>query len=179
MFGYHKHLTSLENVIQSELEKLTSLCRYLAYRAFDRVKRRGFAPSFDDALQGAWLGALKAVHSYVPNRGTSITTWAYRWINVYAEQETFKSAGLSARGNGPRWAPLEDRAEPDPANDVVLRVAVRSAVRRLPERLRLVLWYLYWQGLTEAAVGAILGVSRARVRALRDRALHELRPRLI
>jgi RNA polymerase primary sigma factor len=90
------------------------------------------------------------------------------------------SLDTAADGEAPLEATLADPARPDPATDAIdarVERAVDEAVSRLPARERAVIEAHYGLGrdeVTLAEIGAQLGLSETRVRALERRALEDL-----
>ncbi|MBM4417058.1 MAG: FliA/WhiG family RNA polymerase sigma factor [Chloroflexi bacterium] len=77
---------------------------------------------------------------------------------------------------GPRA--FEDRDSPDPQNTAVRREAERllvEAVKRLPERERLVLSLYYYQELTMKEISRVMEISESRVCQLHAQAILRLR----
>ncbi|GAA1621935.1 SigE family RNA polymerase sigma factor [Catellatospora bangladeshensis] len=68
-----------------------------------------------------------------------------------------------------------DVATPDPSNHADLRVAMRTALHRLPAPQRAVVVLRYYEDLTESQVAEILGCSVGTVRSRTSRAVGRLR----
>lgn len=74
--------------------------------------------------------------------------------------------------------PLDERPG-DALDEAVVHEALRAAIADLPERSRAILVHSYFDGLTLAQTGEILGVTESRVCQLRSRALAQLRSNLL
>ncbi len=73
----------------------------------------------------------------------------------------------------------------DTANDPVakfesqeMRSVLADAINRMPDRERLVLTLYYYEGLTLAEIGSVLGVTESRVCQIHTKAIFQLRGRL-
>jgi RNA polymerase sigma factor for flagellar operon FliA len=76
---------------------------------------------------------------------------------------------------------IEDPLAEDPARSfqsVETREALAEAIRRLPERERLVIALYYYEELTLREIGEILGVTESRVSQLHTKAVLRLKVRL-
>jgi len=63
------------------------MCRVLAHKA-----SRGYPRAdFDDLLQAAKLGLLRATRTFDPARGYTFMTYAVGWIRSYAQREAMRS----------------------------------------------------------------------------------------
>ena len=62
---------------------------------------------------------------------------------------------------------------------LVERLALRSAIERLPERERQVLLLRYYRGMTQAVAARVLGVSQVQVSRLERRGVERLRQELL
>jgi RNA polymerase sigma factor for flagellar operon FliA len=86
--------------------------------------------------------------------------------------------------DGPRGTGAIPVAEmiPDPADHFESLISVESmasAIAKVPDRGRLVLTLYYFEGLTLAEIGAVLGVTESRVCQIHTKALAELRRRVV
>jgi RNA polymerase sigma factor for flagellar operon FliA len=101
-------------------------------------------------------------------------------VNVLALDEL-----LGATGDGP-GAPtlgetLEDAAADDPVAVVEsqeMRLLLAGAITSLPEREQTVITLYYFEGLTLAEIGRVLGVSESRVSQIHTKAMLALRAKL-
>jgi RNA polymerase sigma factor FliA len=59
-----------------------------------------------------------------------------------------------------------------------MRHVLADAINRMPDRERLVLTLYYYEGLTLAEIGAVLGVTESRVCQIHTKAIFQLRGRL-
>ncbi|MEU6075644.1 SigE family RNA polymerase sigma factor [Micromonospora sp. NPDC047074] len=66
-------------------------------------------------------------------------------------------------------------ADPDPSDGTDVRLAMRTALRRLPPAQRTVLVLRYYEDLTESQVAELLGCSVGTVRSRTHRAVTRLR----
>jgi RNA polymerase sigma factor for flagellar operon FliA len=76
---------------------------------------------------------------------------------------------------------LEDEDAPDPVmsfESEETRQMLASSVNILPERERLVITLYYYEGLTLAEIGSVLGVTESRVCQMHTKAVLELRNKM-
>ncbi len=76
---------------------------------------------------------------------------------------------------------IEDKEARDPLQEFrtrALRETLADAIRRLPERERIVIGLYYYEGLTLKEIGEILGVTESRVSQLHTKAILRLRGRI-
>ena len=59
-----------------------------------------------------------------------------------------------------------------------MRQVLADAINRMPDRERLVLTLYYYEGLTLAEIGNVLGVTESRVCQIHTKAIFQLRGRL-
>jgi RNA polymerase sigma factor (sigma-70 family) len=135
--------------------------------------------SQEDALQAGRRGLWRAILGYDPERGTTFGTYAYKaimmyvWAAVKSEQRRLRREvpiGVLVvmyyqTGPDPAW--LRDQQE--------IGKSLLNLVKRLPKRLRRVITSYYGlegkEPQTLQAIGEQLGLSRERVRQLRNEAL--------
>lgn len=128
----------------------------------------------EDAAQVARLAIFKALSTWKPERA-KFTTWAHQCINNALREL------LDVARRKPECAELTERIEPTaPAlpMDTIHSRELREAIATLPEREALVIRSYFLEQRTLAEIGAMLGLSQARVGQLRDRALVKLRGRI-
>ena len=139
--------------------------------------------SYEEAIQAGRRGLWRAILGYDPGRGTTFATYAYRaimkyvWAAVKSERRRLRREVpvgvlvLYGYQSGSDPAELRDQQE--------IRQSLLSLVKRLPKRLRRVITAYYGlQGKepqTLQAIGNQLGLTRERVRQLRNEALVWLR----
>ena len=92
---------------------------------------------------------------------------------------------LAAGSDRPAGATLGDTIA-DTANDPVaafeteeMRQVLADAINRMPDRERLVLTLYYYEGLTLAEIGEVLGVTESRVCQIHTKAVLQLRSRIL
>ena len=75
-------------------------------------------------------------------------------------------------------ADLATAAVASPEEDLVERVALRTAIDRLPQQQRMLILLRYYKGLTQDKTAKILGVSQVQVSRLEKKAIQFLRQEL-
>jgi len=76
---------------------------------------------------------------------------------------------------------IEDETAPDPARALDIQAVkemLAEAIRRLPERERIVIGLYYYEGLTLKEIGDVLGVTESRVSQLHTKAILRLKGRM-
>lgn len=76
---------------------------------------------------------------------------------------------------------LEDETAPDPSHAFdlqTLKQHLADAIRRLPEREKIVIGLYYYEGLTLKEIGEVLGVTESRVSQLHTKAILRLKGRV-
>jgi RNA polymerase sigma factor (sigma-70 family) len=107
-----------------------------------------------DAVQEGLARALAGRASF---RGSgSLEAWLWR---------TVVNAARNISARSPSVAEASDQAASAAAPENERRAEVRAAVRRLPERQRLVLFLRYYADLDYASIAAVLGIRRGTVSA--------------
>jgi RNA polymerase sigma-70 factor (sigma-E family) len=96
-----------------------------------------------------------------------------RRILINASKRRFRRGHVSERPGEP--GDLPDAAVADPAVEIGERFALLAALAGLPPRQRAVVVLRYWEDLTDAQVGLLLGCSASTVRSQAARALAKLR----
>src|SRR6266436_4821930 len=101
------------------------------------------------------------------------------FVGVVALDELL-SAG-SERGSGATVGDTIAGAGHDPVEafeSEEMRQVLADAINRMPDRERLVLTLYYYEGLTLAEIGGVLGVTESRVCQIHTKAIFQLRSRL-
>ena len=134
--------------------------------------------AYADLEQEGRMGLWRAIMRYDPTRGWTFSTYA--WVAI--ERQIWQAVTRWEKKTGVYTLPevpnplrlAERRLEVGQRNHVL-----REIVQRLTPRLRLVIWAAYGldgEGARSlAAIGRELGISRERVRQLRNEALRQLR----
>ncbi len=100
------------------------------------------------------------------------------FVGLAALDETL---GIGERGDGPTLGDtLPDRADGPVAvvETAETRRILASCIAALPERERIVLTLYYYEGLTLAEIGSVLGVTESRVCQIHTKSVIHLRSRL-
>lgn len=96
-----------------------------------------------------------------------------------AAAETASAAAVSLQMETSEGLTLESLLGDDGMEEEILeRVALREAVKSLPERERMVITLRYYRGLTQEKTARIIGVSQVQVSRMEKKAMKELRRRL-
>lgn len=136
-----------------------------------RVKSGGVP--YDDLIQAGRLALWRAVLGFDPERGVRFSTYG----GLAIERALWREVSLARRSE--RCYPELPPTEPWTWVSWEMRAVLIATVKQLPERLSEIMVALY--GLdgqlpkTLAAVGQAQGVSRERIRQLREQALVLLR----
>jgi RNA polymerase sigma-70 factor (ECF subfamily) len=139
-------------------DRLVELYRAYGGAVYARCRRLlGDAQAAEDAAQETFL----RVHRHLARApdARQALRWIYRIATNYCLNE------LRNRRHRPH--PVERLPEPDPLPDGVDRLAdrdlVRHIVEQVPEKLRAVAFLHHVDGLEQAEVAAVLGISRRTV----------------
>ena len=129
---------------------------------------------YADLIQEGWIGLWQAILHYDVGRGYAFSTYAGRAIRNRVWQAV-KWAGKSQGWLEPQRAGDSLAAILASWEQEQLHQALQEALSSLPERLRGVIMLAYgWEGRTPlclAAIGRQMGLTRERVRQLRNEAL--------
>jgi len=132
-----------------------------------------------DVVQEGRIGLWRAILHYDPSRQVAFSTFAWRhiWGEVWRYTLTFRQKG-EALEEEPFEAGCAQLAE-EAWRQAQIAVALREALDVLPERLRGVVEQVYGLGdrspETMAEIGRQMGLTRERIRQLRNEALALLR----
>lgn len=166
--------------------------RGLVYRFAQRYMNIDTVVDLDDLMQAGYMGLIEAERTYDESKG-KWSTWAAYYIRkamreavginttrVRAHNHTISlDVPLDAgEGDITLMDILEDESIPEASSGLIeaeRAVAVREAVHRLEERKREVVEKHDLEGQSFAEIGRSWGLTRERVRQLRDKALRDLR----
>jgi RNA polymerase sigma-B factor len=144
------------------------------------------ADSFDDLVQVGTIGLIKAVDGFRPDRGNSLAAYAVPTIVGELRRHTRRRlpARTSMRASGTVVAPsalsLDDDAleAPEGANALEQgedRVLLRACFRALTKRERRIVALRYYRDLSEARIGAEVGLSQVQVSRVLKSSLEKMR----
>lgn len=133
---------------------------------------------YADLIQEGWIGLWQAILHYDPGLGYTFSSYAGKAIRNRVWQ-TVRRAGKSPGWLEPQRAGDSLRALLASWQQEQLRQALQEELSCLPERLREVIELAYgWGGgapLCLAAIGRQMGLTRERVRQLRNEGLGMMR----
>jgi RNA polymerase sigma factor for flagellar operon FliA len=139
-----------------------------AYQALEaKLQRTPTEPEVAEQM-GVTLDELHAIFNQVS------------FVNVVALDELMNSGG--DRGDKTSLGDtLEDKNTPDPMSafeSEETKVILAQAIQGLPEREKIVVTLYYYEGLTLAEIGQVLGVTESRICQMHTKAVLQLRARL-
>ncbi|CAB4896443.1 unannotated protein [freshwater metagenome] len=151
-------------------------------RALDWVPRsvRSRAREVETAFHDleAKLGRSPGDEELSTHLGISSTEFQ-RWLAAIASTTVGPLDRALVAGAEPRSLRGDAPDSPSGAyEEGEVRQAVRSEVRKLPDREKLVLSLYYDEGLTLAEIGGVLGVTESRVSQIHTKAVLQLRSRM-
>ena len=132
-----------------------------------------------DLVSYGIFGLIDAIDKFDPGRGYKFETYAISRIKGAIIDELL-SAG-SERGSGATVGDTIAGSGHDPVEafeSEEMRQVLADAINRMPDRERLVLTLYYYEGLTLAEIGNVLGVTESRVCQIHTKAIFQLRSRL-
>ncbi len=102
------------------------------------------------------------------------------FTGLVALDELLSAGGSDKSGSTTVMDTISDRAhDPVEAFEVdEMKHLLADAINRMPDRERLVLTLYYYEGLTLAEIGGVLGVTESRVCQIHTKAILQLRGRL-
>lgn len=167
----------------------------------NKLRIDGRNPDYHDFVMVGMQALVRASRGFDPFHGvafpvyaiTAITRavwsaatkeWRRGFMGVPDREEVREPVSLfeqtGARGGRPLTvldtltAPHEDADSDDPQSAGDRRAAIQRAIGRLPARERFVIERIWWDDLTFREIGAMMGVSRERVRQIELAALRKL-----
>lgn len=153
------------------------------------VARRFHCLEFEDAMQEACLGLMRAAQTYDPAKGR-LSTYSFLWMRTFCCR-AMRRQNVRIRTPSDLWGPPYEGAAPsrtlesmlpshatapdDEASAHQLSAALLERIETLPPKLQHVIRGRFYEDQTLQEIGLELGVSRERVRQLECEALHLLR----
>jgi RNA polymerase primary sigma factor len=174
---------ALDRMVRSNLRFVVSVAK----------RYQNFGVPLPDLIAEGNVGLVRAAHLFDPNRGVKFISYAVWWIRqaiLRALEENTRSTRrttpletpLFDDDDGSLLSFLEDEDSPNPEERTLdsLRVSeIRRAIASLEPREARVLRLYYGldgnQPLTLEEIGSIFGLSRERIRQIKERGLRRLR----
>lgn len=178
-------------VSESELADWQGLVWYVVNRIRPRLPR---SVSEDEMFAAGMEGLMKAARSYDSSQGAAFKTYAYhrirgaildeirrldflpRSIRDKARKEGVQApslVGLPTDKDGYDSLAAKPGASAVEQND--LREILSAEIKRLPEKLRLVMTFYYGEGMKMRDIGNRLGLTESRVSQIHSNAVARLR----
>jgi RNA polymerase sigma-B factor len=140
--------------------------------------------TFDDLVQAGTIGLIKAVDGFRPDRGRNLA--AYAVPTIVGELRRHRERSWPARITTGRSSThaiqvvLDDTALEAPISDVALergenRIFLRTCFRALTKRERRIVALRYYRDLSEARIGAEIGLSQVQVSRVLKSSLEKMR----
>ena len=160
------------------IEKNLPLVRALARRYVTQTE------SFDDLVQAGTIGLIKAVDGFRPERGRNLAAYAVPTIvgELRRHRERSWATRISTSRSTTRaiQVVLDDKALEAPISDLALergenRIFLRTCFRALTKRERRIVALRYYRDLSEARIGAEIGLSQVQVSRVLKSSLEKMR----
>jgi len=126
----------------------------------------GDAEGAADAVQEAFLKALKNREMFINMQEKSMWSWLYT---------TAKNALIDEKRKTSRFDALGDHDEIDPAGDFVDTIAIEELLHKLPENLSHIVSLRYFGGMNATEIGEFKNIPPATIRSQLRAALSILR----
>jgi RNA polymerase sigma-B factor len=158
-----------------------------------RALARRFAThgdAFDDLVQVGTIGLIKAIDGFRPERGRNLGAYAVPTIigelRRHARDRRWPvrvPGHRSAATGAPLALPLDDFSFEAPESRIALergedRMLLRTCFRALTKRERRIVALRYYRDLSEARIGAEVGLSQVQVSRLLKSSLEKMRDAL-
>jgi RNA polymerase sigma-B factor len=142
------------------------------------------ADTFDDLVQAGTIGLIKAVDGFRPDRGRNLA--AYAVPTIIGELRRHRERSWVARASTGRSSTaaiqvvLDDTALEAPMSDLALergenRIFLRTCFRALTKRERRIVALRFYRDLSEARIGAEIGLSQVQVSRVLKSSLEKMR----
>jgi RNA polymerase sigma-B factor len=140
--------------------------------------------SFDDLVQAGTIGLIKAVDGFRPDRGRNLAAYAVPTIvgelRRHARERSWPALGPRDRSRAAIQVILDEAALEAPVSDLALergenRIFLRTCFRALTKRERRIVALRYYRDLSEARIGAEIGLSQVQVSRVLKSSLEKMR----
>lgn len=146
------------------------------------LHQAGFPHDADwqDLRQVGFIGLLRAIDTYRPDRGASLKRWANIRIRGAVLDYIRETTGWRY-GRGPRFEPIQDRmlgGGPDELRPMERWIEARQCLALATPRERRILTARYLQDKSVVAIARAEGVTEGRISQIIGHALRQIRRRL-
>ena len=124
----------------------------------------------EDLEQEGMIGLLKAANKYEKNRGAKFSTYATYWIKKYILAAVDKEKKHSLNSTN-----LNEEITKDKKAAAIKAVTNFDLPSDMPENEKTVLTMLFQDELTLKEIAEELGISRERVRQIKEKGLRRMR----
>lgn len=129
------------------------------------LARRTSAHEADDLFQETWLRVVRARDRF--DGAQRFSTWMFSIANNLCRDHARRAVVRARDARAPAARPATLPAD--------LRLDVRRRLARLPDRLREVLVLRYFEDLSDAEIGAVVGIPSGTVKSRLHAAVRSLR----
>ena len=133
------------------------------------AKYNKFGVPQEDLEQEGMIGLMEAADKFKEDKGTKFSTYATYWI----KKRILEAVGKEKKSNYNTATVNEDLAEDK--TYLLPKLEALEFPEGMPEAEKLVIRMLYQNQLTLKEISAQLGISRERVRQLKEKALRRMR----
>ncbi len=153
-----------EKIITDYLPLVKSIAKKYAY----------LGVPIEDLEQEGMIGLLKAADKFKDDKGAKFSTYATYWIKKYILTAVDKERKHSLNSTN-----LNEEITKDKKTSTIKPSANIEFPSDMPENEKVVLTMLYEEELTLKEIAEELGISRERVRQLKEKGLRRLRVKKI
>ncbi|MCL4683891.1 RNA polymerase sigma factor [Myxococcota bacterium] len=131
------------------------------------TRMTGSGDDAEDLLQETWLRVARGARSF--QEGRPVRPWLFGIAsNLARDFHRRRSVRRHVRHDA-------SPGQTPPGARPLETIALRDRVRRLPDRLREILWLRFYEGFTEAEMAEALGIPRGTVKSRLHGAIRELK----
>lgn len=165
------HLTREEEIEahnRGDFETLARAQMSIVVKAVRRVAKYASDGEMEDFVSAGYLALTRCLPSFDPTRGVRLSGYVWRAVT----SEVYREMKRGAKHKALTFVEYSD--SPERPERAMIDSDMRAAINSLPDRLRRLVDSLL-DGKTYEEIGSEMGLSRERVRQLRETAIRQLR----